>query len=103
MTNARRIATVAASLVLGALTVSAFAGSASARWDRDGRWHDDNSWSREEAREQRREDRERERERYYNGYQYRSPPVVYGTPYNYGYYPPPVVYDNTPGFTIRLQ
>ena len=29
--------------------------------------------------------------------------VIYATPYNYGYQPPPVVYDNTPGFTIRIQ
>jgi len=29
--------------------------------------------------------------------------VVYATPYNYGYQRPPVVYDNTPGFTIRIQ
>jgi hypothetical protein len=101
MTNARRIVTVVASVVLGALTVSAFAGSASARWDRNGNWHDDNRWEREQAREQAREDRDRDR--YYNGYQYRPPPVVYGTPYNHGYYPPPVIYDNSPGFTIRIQ
>jgi len=97
MTNTKRIVTVVASVVLGTLAVSAFAGSASARWDRDGRWHDDNRWGREHAREN------RNHNHYYNGYRYRSPPVVYGTPYNYGYYAPPVVYDNSPGFTIRIQ
>lgn len=97
MTNARRIFTVVASFVLGTLAVSAFAGSASARWDHKGRWHDDNGWHREQAREH------RDHNHYYNGYQYRPPPVVYGTPYNYGYQPPPVIYDNSPGFTIRIQ
>jgi hypothetical protein len=29
--------------------------------------------------------------------------VVYGTPYNYGYYAPPVIYNNTPGFTIQIR
>jgi hypothetical protein len=31
--------------------------------------------------------------------------VVYGTPYNYGYYSPPVVYDAAPGinFNVRIQ
>ena len=101
MTNARRIVTVVASFVLGTLAVSAFAGSASARWDHNGRWHDDNGWHHGQARQQAREDRDRNY--YYNGYQYRPPPVVYGTPYNYGYQPPPVVYGNSPGFTIRIQ
>jgi|SRR5579864_3010535 len=42
---------------------------------------------------------------YYNGGYYRSPPVVYGSPYNNGYYgspyyAPPVVYG--PGIGISL-
>ena len=39
-----------------------------------------------------------------NGYYYRDPPVVYGTPYGYGYNPPPVIYgpQYNPGFSIRL-
>lgn len=93
MTNAKRIAAVSASLVLGALTLAAMASPASARWDGDGRWHNDNRW--EERREQ-------NSDRYYDGYYYRPPPVIYSTPYNYGYYPPPVYYDNTPGFTFRF-
>ncbi|MSP77171.1 MAG: hypothetical protein EXR12_13665 [Rhodospirillaceae bacterium] len=95
MTKAKRIATIAASLVLGTLTLAAMAGPASARWWGDGRWHDDNRWDGP---------RDNNQDRYYNGYYYRPPPVVYGTPYNYGYAPPPVYYDNTlPGFTIRIQ
>jgi hypothetical protein len=98
MTNAKRIVTVAASLVLGTLAVSAFAGSASARWDSEGRWRDDNRWEERQDRA-----RERDYDRYHNGYYRRPPPVIYGSPYNYGYNPPPVIYDNTPTFTIRIQ
>jgi hypothetical protein len=89
MTNRNRIG-LAASLVLGALAFSAVAAPASAAWwGNDKQWHQDNRWNNNNNSR-------------YNGYHYREPPVVYGTPYNYGYSPPPVVYDNTPGFSIRI-
>ena len=31
------------------------------------------------------------------------PPVVYSTPYNYGYYPPPAYYSPSPGFSITIR
>lgn len=91
MTNRKRTS-LAFSLVLGAIALSALASPASARWYGDGRWHEDNRW----------EGRNNGHDRYYNGYGYRAPPVIYGTPYNYGYNPPPVIYDNTPTFTFRF-
>jgi hypothetical protein len=54
-------------------------------------------WQRPMAR-----DDDRRGDNHYCGYNYRAPPVYYGTPYNYGYQPPPVYYDNTRGFTIRI-
>ena len=60
------------------LALAAFAGlaaPASARWYGDGRWHEDNRWNNNHNNR-------------WNGYTYRPPPVVYGTPYNYGYYAP---------------
>ena len=78
----------AALAALGAfVALAALAAPASARWNEgnrhDNRWHGND---------------------HYNGYYYRAPPVVYAPPYSTGhYYPPPVVYDNTPGFTIRIQ
>jgi hypothetical protein len=76
-------------VAIGAAVVAlvALAGPASARWYEGQRY--DNGWHGDD---------------HYNGYYYRAPPVVYGTPYNSGYYyPPPVIYNNTPGFTIRLN
>lgn len=97
MTSRNRIG-LAASLVLGALAFTAVAAPASAGWyGKDGQWHQDNRWNNN-----RNNDNNNWNNRYY-GYHYRAPPVVYGTPYNYGYVPPPVYYDNTPGFTIRIQ
>jgi hypothetical protein len=76
-------------LVAG-IAVSAFvalgmtAGPAQARWgDRDyyhGGYH--HGWS--------------------GGY-YGAPPVVYGSPYGYGYYPPPGVGINLPGVSIGIR
>jgi hypothetical protein len=78
----------AALAALGAfVALAALAGPANARWYEGNRY--DNGWRGND---------------HYNGYYYREPPVVYGTPYNNGYYyPPPVIYNNTPGFTIRLN
>jgi hypothetical protein len=65
-----------------ALTLGA--GSASAHWGRPdwhhGGWH--HGWS--------------------GGY-YPAPPVVYGDPYAYGYYPPPGVGINLPGVHIGIR
>ena len=79
--------TAAILVAIGAVVaLGTLATPASARWEdnrRDWRWNGND---------------------HYNGYYYRAPPVVYGTPYNNGYYyPPPVVYDNNPGFTIRIN
>jgi hypothetical protein len=88
MTSRTRIG-LAASLVLGTLSLATLATPASAAWWGDGRWHEDNRWHNWNNR--------------YYGYYYRAPPVVYSTPYNYGYIPPPVIYDNTPGFSITIR
>jgi hypothetical protein len=78
-----------ASVALGAvLVLGVSAVPASARWDHDNGYGGYNrGWS--------------------GGY-YRSPPVVYGSPYRYGYYPPPVVYGpgigvNLPGVSIGIR
>jgi hypothetical protein len=77
-------AKLAAGLVISALALGTFAGSASA----------------EERRGE-----HREYHHNWNGGYYRAPPVVYGSPYGssyYGsryYYPPPVIY---PGIGISL-
>jgi hypothetical protein len=82
---ARLIAGVAVAAVL-ALGVSA--GTANARWDhRDDHRDDHRGWT--------------------GGY-YNAPPVVYGSPYAYGYYPPPVAYGpgigiNLPGVNIGIR
>jgi hypothetical protein len=46
----------------------------------------------------------------WNGGYYEAPPVVYGSPYDGGYYggspyyyPPPVVYGPSVGFSIRIR
>jgi hypothetical protein len=78
------------------LALAAFAGlvaPASARWYGDGRWHEDNRWNNNRHNHNPR----------WNGYIYRPPPVVYGTPYNCGYYAPPLIYDNTPSFSITIR
>jgi hypothetical protein len=79
--------TAATLVAIGAVVaLSALASPASARWEDNRR---DWSWNGNDR---------------YNGYYYRAPPVVYGTPYYNGYYyPPPVVYDNSPTFTIRIR
>ena len=79
---------LAAGLVVGALALAAPASAA--WWGNEGRYYYDNRWNNND--------------RYY-GYHYRSPPVVYSTPYNYGYYPPPVYYSPSPapGFSIQIR
>jgi len=80
-----------ARLVAG-IAVSAFiafgmaAGTAQARWEHQDEhhdWHGDrHGWS--------------------GGY-WGAPPVVYGNPYSYGYYPPPGVGINLPGVHIGIH
>jgi hypothetical protein len=78
----------AAALALGAMVaLAALASPASARWNGNGQWQQDN----------------RQWENHYNGYNCQAPPVVYSTPYNYGYQPPPVVYEGgAPSISIQL-
>jgi len=74
--------------LLTAVALAGFAGSASARWWGDGRWHYDDRWVGNTT---------------YYGYHYRAPPVVYSTPYNYGYYAPPVIYGAEPGLSFNVH
>ena len=97
MTNGKRTS-LAFSLVLGAIALAALASPASARWYGNGQWHDDERWEGRGYNN----GQNNNYNRYYNGYSYRTPPVIYGTPYNYGYSPPPLIYDNTPTFTFRF-
>jgi hypothetical protein len=77
--------------LVAAMTLLAFAGivgPASARWNGDGNWHNDARWHGNER---------------WHGNYYRPPPVVYGTPYNYGYRAPPVIYGGEPGINLNLH
>jgi hypothetical protein len=79
-------------LALGAAVAAlALAAPANAAWWGNGQYYNDNRWNNYNDR--------------YYGYYYRSPPVVYSTPYNYGYYPPPVYYSPSPapGFSIQIR
>ncbi len=84
----------AACIGLSALLAAAmFAAPASARWGE----HDNGNHGYDNGHHEGRDWNG-------NGY-YRAPPVVYGTPYQYGYYPPPVVYGpgvSMPGITIQI-
>jgi hypothetical protein len=70
--------------VTASLALGASAGTASAHWDHpDARYHGwHHGWS--------------------GGY-WGAPPVVYGSPYSYGYYPPPGVGINLPGVAIGIR
>ena len=89
--NKARFSKAGAARLAAGIAVSAIvafgitAGTAQARWEhRDehggGDWH--HGWS--------------------GGY-YAAPPVVYGDPYAYGYYPPPGVGINLPGVSIGIR
>jgi hypothetical protein len=80
---ARLVAGIAVAAVAG---FGITAGTANAHWDQPHHgWH--HGWS--------------------GGY-YGAPPVVYGSPYGYGYYPPAAVYGpsvgiNLPGVSIGIR
>lgn len=101
MTSRKSIG-LAASLVLGAVSLTAIAAPANAAWWGDGQYQPDNRWNNNNHRYNNSNSNNNNYNRYYDGYHYREPPVVYSTPYNYGYQPPPVIYDNTPGFSIKI-
>jgi hypothetical protein len=86
--NMKQAACIGLSALLAA---GMFAAPASARWgDNDNgnhgynNGHQDRDWNN-------------------NGYYYRAPPVVYSTPYQYGYYPPPPVVYGLPGLSIQIR
>jgi hypothetical protein len=79
--KARAMGSVAAIAATAIVAFGMMAGTAQARWDHD--YHGYNyGWT--------------------GGY-YGAPPVVYGDPYAYGYYPPPGVGINLPGVSIGIR
>jgi hypothetical protein len=80
----KRIGLVAA---LAAVAVASVAGTANARYWGNGQWHEDH----------------RDWNHHWYGTHYQAPPVVYGTPYNYGYTAPPVVYGGEPGINLNVH
>ena len=79
-----RAARLGAAVAISAVAALAMTGTASARWDHpDNGWHNwHHGWS--------------------GGY-WGAPPVVYGSPYGYGYYPPPGVGISLPGVSIGIR
>ena len=84
MNKARAARLVAGFAVAAVLALGVSSGTAQARWDHpEHDWHGyHHGWS--------------------GGY-YRAPPVVYGDPYSYGYYPPPGVGLRLPGLSIGIR
>jgi hypothetical protein len=84
--NKGRVARLVAGIALGAVVVLGIASSpAQANWgDRD--WHHGGGWHAG-----------------WSGGYYGAPPVVYGDPYAYGYYPPPGVGINVGGVGIGIR
>jgi hypothetical protein len=86
--NKARTARLVAGVAISAIVAFGVTGTANARWDHRDDHHDDHrGWS--------------------GGY-WGAPPVVYGSPYAYGYYPPPVAYGpgigvNLPGVSIGIR
>jgi hypothetical protein len=84
--KARAVRVVVGIAVSAVIAFGMAAGTAQARWDHrdehhwNGGWH--GGWS--------------------GGY-YGAPPVVYGDPYSYGYYPPPGVGINVGGVHIGIR
>jgi hypothetical protein len=80
-----RLARLGCCAAIAAVAVSGLtAGPANARWDHPD-WHH-NGWHHG-----------------WSGGYYPAPPVVYGDPYAYGYYPPPGVGINLPGVHIGIR
>jgi hypothetical protein len=77
---ARLLAGIAVSAVVA---LGMTAGTANARWDHGDHRRDDH--------------------RGFSGGYWGAPPVVYGGPYAYGYYPPPGVGINLGGVGIRIR
>jgi len=82
-----RSATSVVALGAAVLTLAFAAGPAYAGWD-----HHDN-------RGDHRDDRHYGHPGWNGGY-YAAPPVIYGNPGAYGYYPPPVVYGPSIGIAV---
>ena len=83
--NKARVSRLAAGIAVSAMVaLGMMGGTAQARWDHpDDHWHGyHHGWS--------------------GGY-WGSPPVVYGDPYHYGYYPPPGVGINLGGVAIGIR
>jgi hypothetical protein len=84
--KARAARVVAGIAVSAVIALGMTAGTAQAHWDQrddhhwNGGWH--GGWS--------------------GGY-YGAPPVVYGDPYSYGYYPPPGVGINVGGVHVGIR
>ncbi|HZK92229.1 MAG TPA: hypothetical protein VFC56_18980 [Stellaceae bacterium] len=84
---------IAGTVVAVVLALGFTAGPAHARWD--------------EHRDEHRSEH-REWHRGWSGGYWGAPPVVYGNPYRYGYYPPAAVYGpgigiNLPGVSIGIR
>ena len=87
--KARAARLVASVAVAGIVAIGMTAGTAQARWDEH-------------------RDEHRDGHRGWSGGYWGAPPVVYGSPYSYGYYPPPTVYGpgigiNLPGVSIGVR
>jgi hypothetical protein len=83
--NTARVARLAVSVAVSAVVAFGItAGTANARWD-----HPEHNY--------------RGYHHGWTGGYYAAPPVVYGDPYSYGYYPPPGVGINLPGVSIGIR
>jgi hypothetical protein len=83
--NKGRVARLVAGIAVSAVVAFAMtAGSAQAYWDHPE--HDYHGWHHG-----------------WSGGYWAAPPVVYGDPYSYGYYPPPGVGIHLPGVSIGVR
>jgi len=83
--NKARVARLVAGIAVSAfVAIGMNVGTAQARWD-----HPDHDWHRSHYG--------------WSGGYWGAPPVIYGSPYAYGYYPPPGVGINLPGVSIGIR